>query len=66
MLKRWWYYESWKADAPLHILPELGSWESIEMVRWYAHRSMDHLAEYADRLSSLRVVESVDTNLAQA
>lgn len=45
-----------QAGTPLHVLQELGGWESIEMVRRYAHFSADHLAEYADRFTGLRVV----------
>jgi len=60
-------WASWhiQSGTPLHILQELGSWESIEMVKRYAHLSTDHLADYADRLSSPRVVKSFGTNLAQ-
>ncbi len=32
--------------------------ECVEMVRRYAHLSTVHLAEYVDRLSSLRLVGS--------
>lgn len=46
-------WASWHAQAgtPLHVLQELGGWQSVEMVRKYAHLSSDHLAEYVDRLS---------------
>ena len=40
---------------PLHVLQELGGWECVEMVRKYAHLSTEHLADYVDRLSSLRL-----------
>jgi integrase len=42
-------WASWhiQAGTPLHILQELGGWESSEMVRRYAHLSADHLAEFA-------------------
>jgi hypothetical protein len=43
--------------TPLHVLQELGGWESPEMVRRYAHLSAEHLAPYADRLCALRAVE---------
>jgi integrase len=43
--------------TPIFALQELGGWESPEMVRRYAHLSADHLAQYADRLSALRVVD---------
>lgn len=47
---------------------EMGGWESMSMVRRYAHLSAEHLAPYADRLDALRVVENPadGTNLAQA
>ena len=51
----------------LQLLQELGGWESAEMVRRYAHLTAEHLAPYAERLSSLRVVQrgASGTNLAQ-
>ncbi len=51
-------WASWhvQAGTPLHVLQELGSWESVEMVRRYAHLSADHLASYVDRVSALRPV----------
>lgn len=50
-----------QAGTPLHVLQELGGWESIEMVRRYAHFSVDHLAVYADRFSGLRVVGGTES-----
>jgi integrase len=46
-------WASWhvQAGTPLHVLQELGGWESVEMVRRYAHLSTGHLADYVDRLS---------------
>jgi integrase len=59
-------WASWhvQAGTPLHVLQELGGWESVEMVRRYAHLSTVHLTEYVDRLASLRLVasEGVATN----
>ena len=51
-------WASWhvQAGTPLHVLQELGGWESVEMVRKYAHFSSEHLSEYVDRLSVLKVV----------
>ena len=52
-------WASWhvQAGTPLHVLQELGGWESVEMVRRYAHLSSDHLAAYVDRMSgSLKAV----------
>lgn len=45
-----------QAGTPLHVLQELGGWESVEMVRGYAHLSSEHLAGYVDRLSAFHVV----------
>lgn len=38
-------WASWhvQAGTPLHVLQELGGWESVEMVRRYAHMSSEHL-----------------------
>ncbi len=49
-----------KQGTPLHVLQELGGWESVEMVRRYAHLSSEHLAEYVDPLSTLHVVGDDD------
>ncbi len=52
-------WASWhvQAGTPLYVLQELGGWESVEMVRRYAHLSSDHLIEYVDRMSgSLKAV----------
>ena len=35
----------------MHELQELGGWNTTEMVRRYAHLSVEHLAEYANRPS---------------
>jgi integrase len=52
-------WASWhvQAGTPLYVLQELGSWECVEMVRKYAHLASDHLAQYVDRMSGLRVVQ---------
>ena len=47
-----------QAGSPLHVLQELGGWESVEMVRCYAHLSSEHLTPYVNRMCNLRVVES--------
>lgn len=48
-------WASWhvQGGTPLHVLQELGGWESAQMVRRYAHFSASHLAAYAGRLPSL-------------
>ena len=42
--------------TPVHALQELGGWESVEMVRRYAHFSNEHLAGYVQRFSELKLV----------
>lgn len=51
-------WASWHAQqgTPLHVLQELGGWETAAMVRRYSHLAPAHLAEYAERLSRPRVV----------
>lgn len=46
---------SWhiQRDTPLHILKELGGWETLEMVQRYAHLSADHLTQWIQPLSNL-------------
>ena len=46
-------WASWhvQAGTPLFTLKELGGWESIEMVKKYAHLNADHLAEYKDSVT---------------
>lgn len=57
-------WASWHAQVgtPPNVLQELGGWESVEMVRRYAHLAPDHLAKFAERLSRPRAVRG--TNLA--
>ena len=58
-------WASWHVQngTPLHALQEMGAWESVEMVRRYAHLGQNHLADYAENLCRLKPV--TDTNLAQ-
>ena len=51
-------WASWHAQdgTPMHILQELGGWQSPEMVRRYAHLSTHHLAQYVDSRKALRDV----------
>jgi len=51
-------WASWHAQdgTPLHVLQELGGWESSEMVRRYAHLSTVHLADFVNRRQALRDV----------
>lgn len=52
-------WASWlvQAGVPLFVVQEMGGWESIEMVRRYAHLSPNHLSEYAKRLDQYFNVE---------
>lgn len=45
-------WASWhiQAGTPLHVLQEMGGWQSFDMVRRYAHLASEHLAEHAARL----------------
>ena len=60
-------WASWhvQAGTPLHVPQELGGWESVEIVRCYAHLSSNHLAEYVDRLSGLKGVKEADVATIQ-
>ena len=48
--------------TPLFALQEVPSWDCVEMVRKYAHLASDHLVQYVDRMSGLRLVQ--DENVA--
>ena len=56
-------WASWhvQAGTPIHVLQELGGWSDIRMVQKYAHLAPEHLAEYADLLSSPKVVKTSRT-----
>ncbi|QVL48657.1 MAG: site-specific integrase [Thiocapsa sp.] len=47
-------WASWhvQAGTPLHVLQELGGWQSAEMVRRYAHLAPEHLSEHASRIET--------------
>jgi integrase len=49
-------WASWhvQSGTPLHVLQELGAWESVEMVRKYAHLSSEHLTQYVDLFSTIQ------------
>ncbi len=51
-------WASWhvQVGTPLHVLQELGAWESADMVKRYAHLSASHLAEHAERVAGPHVV----------
>ena len=48
-------WASWlvQAGVPLSVLQEMGGWESIEMVRRYAHLAPNHLTEHARQIDSI-------------
>jgi len=50
-------WASWhvQADTPMYVLQELGGWSSAEMVRRYAHLSSEHLAKYAEQMSTIQL-----------
>lgn len=53
-------WASWhvQAGTPLPVLKQLGGWASLSMVLRYAHLTVDHLAEHADRIAGLRLVRT--------
>jgi integrase len=61
-------WASWlvQEGTPLHVLQELGSWESPEMVRRYAHLSPEHLRAYVEKLAAPRPVDNVGTFWSQS
>ncbi|MBS9442442.1 tyrosine-type recombinase/integrase [Photorhabdus heterorhabditis] len=48
-------WASWlvQSGVPLSILQEMGGWESIEMVRRYAHLAPSHLTEHARQIDAV-------------
>lgn len=46
-------WASWHAQAgtPLFVLKELGGWQTLEMVKRYAHLSTEHLSQYANQVT---------------
>lgn len=48
-------WASWHVQrgTPLHVLKELGGWETMEMVQRYAHLSATHLAQWVESHTSL-------------
>lgn len=62
-------WASWhvQSGTSLDRLQELGGWESVEMVRRYAHLAPEHLAKDASRIEqALGVVRTHGTNAAQS
>jgi integrase len=72
-------WASWHVQdgTPLHVLQELGGWETAAMVRRYAHLAVSHLAPYASRTGlviasdkgadtpAIAATESLGTNWSQ-
>ncbi|KGD75237.1 integrase [Tatumella morbirosei] len=58
-------WASWliQSGVPLTALQEMGGWESIEMVRRYAHLAPNHLTGHARQIDS--ILEGNDTNTTQ-
>lgn len=48
-------WASWliQSGVPLSVLQEMGGWESIEMVRRYAHLAPNHLSEHAKQIDAI-------------
>lgn len=48
-------WASWliQSGVPLSVLQEMGGWESIEMVRRYAHLAPNHLTEHAKQIDAI-------------
>lgn len=58
-------WASWliQSGVPLSVLQEMGGWESIEMVRRYAHLAPNHLTEHARKIDA--ILNENDTNTTQ-
>jgi integrase len=56
-------FTSWLAQSgtPMHVLQQMGAWESSSMVRRYAHLAPAHLAVHAEVIAEMLA----DTKLAQ-
>ena len=59
-------WASWliQSGVPLSVLQEMGGWESIEMVRRYAHLAPNHLTEHARQIDA--IMGGYGTNTAQS
>ncbi|WP_392564357.1 site-specific integrase [Orbus wheelerorum] len=56
-------WASWHAQAgtPLYTLQNLGGWETLEMVKKYAHLNADHMLKFADNVTFTAQSQSKDT-----
>ncbi|MBD1229264.1 tyrosine-type recombinase/integrase [Xenorhabdus griffiniae] len=61
-------WASWliQSGVPLSALQEMGGWESIEMVKRYAHLSPVHLQEHAKNIDSILCVHDTNMTLKKA
>jgi len=50
-----------QSGVPLSALQEMGRWESIEMVRRYAHLSPVHLTQHAKQIDSIFIKNGTNT-----
>ena len=57
-------WASWlvQSGVPLCALQEMGGWESVEMVRGYAHLSAEHLQAHAEILDEIRLCKDTNWN----
>lgn len=48
-------WASWliQSGVPLSVLQEMGGWESVDMVRRYAHLAPNHLTEHAKQIDTI-------------
>lgn len=42
-----------QSGVPLSVLQEMGGWESVDMMRRYAHLAPNHLSEYARHIDTI-------------
>lgn len=61
-------WASWliQAGVPIEVLQEMGAWSDIRMVQRYAHLSVDHLHEFANRLCNLKVAPATLLTTAES
>lgn len=52
-LRRAWAGWLIQSGVPLSVLQEMGGWESVDMVRRYAHLAPNHLSEHARHIDTI-------------
>ncbi|KHT21039.1 integrase [Pectobacterium brasiliense] len=57
-------WASWliQSGVPLSALQEMGGWESMEMVRRYAHLSPSHLTQHAKQIDAIFIKNGTNTS----